>query len=118
MIEEHRRFVRDRFGVSARSFAPLGEGWASYTYLADDQWVFQFRRRAGAEETLRKQIVVLRNLSGRVGAMVPTPIHASLDPVCMGYRKIEGVPFTEVPPDRPWPDRFGRFLRELHAVPP
>jgi len=117
VLEAHRRFVRDRFGLDAATFVPFGDGWASYTYLADDAWVFQFPRRPAAEEVLRKQIVVRRRLAELVGALVPAPTHVSIDPLCMGYRKIEGAPFTEAP-DGAWPDALGRFLRAVHAAPP
>jgi aminoglycoside phosphotransferase (APT) family kinase protein len=36
----------------------------------------------------------------------------------MGYRKIAGVPFPEVGKAGIWPERLGRFLYDVHMVPP
>ena len=114
----HRAFVRERFGLDADAFEPIGEGWAYDTYLADGVWVFQFPHLPGEDETLRKQIALLPELAHEVSGSVPVPEHVSLDPPCMGYRRIEGVPFPEVGDEGIWPERLGRFLYDVHMVPP
>ena len=115
--EHHRSFVETRFARGAASFEPLGDGWDHDTYLADGEWVFQFPR-AGKEEATRKQIALLPALAARVSAPIPLPVHVSIDPLCMGYRAIEGLPFDEVGEAGEWPEQLGRFLTEVHAVPP
>jgi aminoglycoside 2''-phosphotransferase len=115
--EEHRSAVRALFGLGARTFEPIGGGWACDTYLVDGEWVFQFPRRPAEAEALRRQIALLPALAARVSARVPLPAHVSLDPPCMGYRMIEGAPFDEAG-DGVWPERLGRFLAEVHATPP
>jgi aminoglycoside 2''-phosphotransferase len=116
--EEHLAFVRSHFGFDARSFEPLGEGWAYDTYLADDEWVFQFPRLPGEDETIRKQIALLPELAAEVSTRVPVPTYVSDEPPCMGYRKINGAPFPEVGDAGIWPERLGRFLYDVHMVPP
>lgn len=116
--DEHLAFVRSRFGIDPSSFEPLGEGWAYATYLADDEWVFQFPRLAGEGETLRKQMALLPELAAEVSSRVPVPTYMSDEPPSMGYRKIDGVPFPEVGEAGIWPERLGRFLYDVHMVPP
>jgi len=115
--EHHRSIVETRFGRGSASFDPLGGGWAHDTYLADGAWVFQFPR-AGEEEAMQRQIALLPELAARVSAPIPVPVHVSIDPLCMGYRAIEGLPFDEVGEAGAWPEQLGRFLTEVHAVPP
>jgi hypothetical protein len=116
--EEHRAFVRERFGLDPASFEPLGDGWSYDTYLADGDFVFQFARLPGQDETLRKQIALLPGLASEVSGRVPVPEHWSDDPPCMGYRKIDGSPFPEIGDAGIWPERLGRFLYDVHMVPP
>jgi aminoglycoside phosphotransferase (APT) family kinase protein len=116
--DEHREFVRSHFGLEATSFDPIGEGWAYDTYLVDGEWVFQFPRLPGEDETLRKQLALLPDLAVEVSTRVPVPTYASTEPPCMGYRRIEGAPFPEVGDEGIWPERLGRFLYDVHMVPP
>lgn len=74
--------MQARFGGGARAFEPLGDGWTYHTYLADGEWVFQFPRLPGEDETLRKQIALLPGLAARVSRSVPAPVHVSTDPPC------------------------------------
>jgi aminoglycoside 2''-phosphotransferase len=116
--DEHRSAVQALFGRGARSFEPIGEGWACDTYLADGEWVFQFPRLPGEEEALRRQIAVLPALAARVSGCVPVPAYVSIEAPCMGYRMIDGAPFDEVSDDGVWPERLGRFLAHVHATSP
>lgn len=116
--DEHRDFVRSRFGLDLRSFEPFGEGWTYDTYLADDEWVFQFPRLPYGADSLLKQVELLPELAADVSGRIPVPTHVSTDPPCMGYRKIDGAPFPEVGDEGIWPERLGRFLYDVHMVPP
>jgi aminoglycoside phosphotransferase (APT) family kinase protein len=120
-VNEHRRFVQERFpSVRAETLEPVGDGWDSYTYEVDGEWIFQFPRLPGAEVSLRKQLAMLPELAQELPALVPNPEHVSMDPPCMGYRKIEGVPVSSMDAigDGFWPERLGRFLFDLHLIPP
>jgi aminoglycoside phosphotransferase (APT) family kinase protein len=116
--DDHRAFVVKRWPeLAVESFEPLGDGWDCFTYLANDEWVFQFPRLADADERLRKQIAVLPEIAREVSSAVPLPTYASVDPVCMGYRRIAGRPMS-ANVDGIWPERLGRFLYDLHLTPP
>jgi hypothetical protein len=116
--DDHRAFVEERWPeLAIGSFEPLGDGWDCFSYLANDEWVFQFPRLPGAEERLRKQIAVLPEIAREVSSAVPVPMYASTDPVCIGYRHIVGRPMSSSV-DGIWPERLGRFLYDLHLTPP
>ncbi len=100
-----------------RSFEPIGEGWDCYTYVVNGEWVFQFPRLPGADESLMKQIAALPELAREVSSAVPVPEYTSVDPLCMGYARIDGRPMS-ADVDGIWPERLGRFLYDLHLTPP
>ncbi len=115
----HRAIVIERFpDLRMERFEPIGDGWTYDTYRIDDAWIVQFPRTDHAATTLRMQIQVLPELANEVSAPVPMPELVSFEPLCMGYRLIAGVPFTQVGEDGVWPERLGRFLYDLHLVPP
>lgn len=119
--DEHLRFVRERWPeLDVATLEPVGGGWDCFTYLADGGWVFQFPRRARAADGLRRQHAFLPELALEVSAAVPVPERWSDDPVCLGYRAIEGVPVDDafLTGDADLlPERLGRFLYDLHMVP-
>jgi aminoglycoside phosphotransferase (APT) family kinase protein len=119
MIEEHRELVRQLFpDLVVDTFEPTGDGWASFTYRLNGERIVQIPRTAYAAEALRKQIGVLPELTREVSARVPFPELSSLgDPPVMIYERIEGRPCDSVH-DGIWPERLGRFLYDLHSVPP
>ncbi len=99
------------------TFEAFGDGWDCFTYLANDEWVFQFPRSPGASRTLRMQITLLPEVASEVSSAVPVPEFVSEDPLCIGYRRIEGVPISAAP-EGIWPERLGRFIYDLHLMPP
>ena len=116
--DRHRTFVRERWPeIEAATFEPIEGGWACFTYLVDRAWIFQFPRLPDADGRLRRQIALLPELAREVSSAVPVPAFASTDPVCMGYRRIEGRPMS-ADVDGIWPERLGRFLYDLHLTPP
>jgi aminoglycoside 2''-phosphotransferase len=118
-IEAQRDLVAGLFPeLSLEGFQPIEGGWTCDTYRAGDSWIVQLPRTRYAEERLRRQIEVLPELAGEVSSAVPMPELASLDPVCMAYRAIEGVPCVELGAAGIWPERLGRFLYDLHMAPP
>jgi aminoglycoside phosphotransferase (APT) family kinase protein len=120
---EHKELLEKRFPElrPVDSIEPTGGGWDSFTYVVNGVWVFHFPRLPGVEETLRRQVALLRGLNGEVSSAVPVPSFVSTDPVCIGYRRIEGAPLPEHDLSSSpgiWPERLGRFLYDLHLVLP
>lgn len=116
---EHRAMVAKLFPqIGVKSFKPVGGGRNCYTYEVDGEWIVQLPRSEEAEEMLLKQIAVLPELALEVSGAVPIPEMVSRDPLLMGYRKIAGEPLSRARDDDVWPERLGRFLYDLHMVPP
>ena len=119
--DDHLRFVRERWPeLDIASLEPIGDGWDCFTYRADDQWIFQFPKRARAADGLRRQHAFLPELAREVSATVPVPERWSEDPTCLGYRLIGGVPADGAflaDAAGLLPERLGRFLYDLHMVP-
>jgi aminoglycoside phosphotransferase (APT) family kinase protein len=67
---------------------------------------------------MRRQLVLLPGLQGELSAPIPDIAFASHDPLAMAYRRIDGVPVPRTDEDGVWPERLGRFLYDLHMVPP
>lgn len=117
-LDDHRTFVEGRWpDLAVRSFEPISGGWDCFTYLVNEEWVFQFPRLEGSQERLRKQLTLLPELAREVSSAVPAPEYTSTDPICMGYRRIVGEPMS-ADVDGIWPERLGRFLYDLHLTPP
>lgn len=115
---EHRELVArlfPRLGV-IETFQRIEGGWTCDTYLVNGEWVVQLPRDQRGADALARQAAVLPELAREVSARVPLPELVSQEPPAMGYRRIEGQPATD---DRGiWPERLGRFLYDLHMVPP
>jgi len=103
--------------LGARDVRPVGTGWTVDTYEVDDDWIVQFPRDERAAERLRAQIETLPELAAELPALVPQPTHVEPDGPAIAYRKIDGMPLDEAP-DGLWPERLGRFLYDLHLMPP
>jgi aminoglycoside phosphotransferase (APT) family kinase protein len=117
-VDEHRRLTARLFEPLApiASFEPVGDGWTCDTYRVDSDWIAQFPRSETAAGTLRKQMDVLPELARELSAAVPVPQLVSRDPAVMVYRRIQGDAATDA--SGVWPERFGRFLYDLHMVRP
>ena len=117
-VDDHRAFIQERWPeLGLTTIEPIGDGWDCLTYLVNEEWVFQFPRLEGAAERLRRQIAILPELAREVSSAVPTPAFESVDPPCLGYRRIDGRPMSQEV-DGIWPERLGRFLHDLHLTPP
>jgi aminoglycoside phosphotransferase (APT) family kinase protein len=103
--------------LEARTATPIGGGWTVDTYEVDDRWIVQLPRSDYAAERLRAQIETLPELAAELSALVPEPVYADRDVPAIAYRKIEGLPLDRAP-DGLWPERLGRFLYDLHLMPP
>jgi len=114
--------VRDRIAavfpqLDVRSARAIGTGWTVDTYEIDDQWIVQLPRSDYAAERLRAQIETLPELAAELSALVPEPVYTDADVPAIAYRKLQGVPLDQAP-DGLWPERLGRFLYDLHLMPP
>ena len=105
-------------GAAAR---PVGDGWtcdtAELTATDGSVWIVQSPRSPYAAERLRAQGALLPELAHEISAAIPEPAAPLGEPPLLVYRRIDGRPCDEVPGGI-WPERFGRFLYDLHAVPP
>ena len=103
--------------LGARDVHAIGTGWTVDTYEVDGDWIVQFPRDERAAERLRAQIETLPELAAELSALVPEPTHVNQAMPAIAYRKIAGAPLDEAP-DGLWPERLGRFLYDLHLMPP
>jgi len=113
----HREIVERLLPEPIESFEEIRGGWTYDTYEVNGEWVFQFARRPEHENTIRKQIGLLPELAREVSARIPEPECVDESLPVMGYRRIEGEPMA-VGAEGFWPERLGRFLFDLHLVPP
>ncbi|MGZ4150375.1 MAG: phosphotransferase [Actinomycetota bacterium] len=117
-IDEHRELIARLFpNLELRTMDPIGAGWTFDTYELNGEWIVQLPRSRYAEDRLRAQMVLLPELVLEVSALIPMPELTSLDPPAMVYPKLAGVPADRAP-EGFWPERLGRFLYDLHMVPP
>ena len=103
--------------LEARSVTPIGAGWTVDTYDVDGAWIVQFPRSEYAAERLRAQMRVLPELAAELSALVPLPVYADEITPAMAYHRLGGLPLDQAP-DGLWPERLGRFLYDLHLMPP
>ncbi len=105
----------------------LGEGWDFDAYEVAGRWVFRFPRRAAEQARLRRDLILLPWLHGRLHAPVPNyawgELRAEAFPyIFSGYAKLEGVNASARHPDRVDLARLGAGLgaqlRQLHALEP
>ena len=98
--------------LEARAVTPIGTGWTVDTYDVDGVWIVQFPRSAYAA-----QIRVLPELAAELSAMVPSPTYTDVEAPAMAYHRLDGQPLDQAP-EGLWPERLGRFLYDLHLMPP
>ncbi len=105
-------------------FRPLGEGGVFRVFETDSGLVWRCLKRPVGEAGLDLEIRLLSELSSAVSLPIPQYEYVSdrtISPRFVGYRKIEGVPFTRerlagCQSDRPW-RQLARFLTDLHRFP-
>jgi aminoglycoside 2''-phosphotransferase len=103
--------------LEARTATVIGTGWTVDTYEVDDGWIVQLPRGERSAERLRGQIDTLPELAAELSALVPEPVYSDKEVPAIAYRKIEGRTLDDAP-DGLWPERLGRFLYDLHLMPP
>lgn len=103
--------------LEAKTVTPVGDGWTVDTYDVDGEWIVQFPRSDYAADRLRSQMRVLPELAAELSAMVPAPVYTDIEIPAMAYHRLTGLPLDQAP-DGLWPERLGRFLYDLHLMPP
>jgi aminoglycoside phosphotransferase (APT) family kinase protein len=116
-VDDHGALIARLLPDAVASVRRIEGGWAYATYEVDGEWIVQVPELAGEDDSLRKQIGLLPELARELSAPIPVPEAVSLDPPAMAYRRIEGEPMAAGRSGF-WPERLGRFLYDLHMVPP
>jgi aminoglycoside 2''-phosphotransferase len=105
-------------------FRPLGEGGGFYVFETDSGLAWRCLKQPAGEPGLDLEIRLLPELFNAVSLPIPRYEYISdraIPPRCVGYRKIEGVPFTREQyaacrTERPL-RQLAQFLTELHRFP-
>src|SRR5439155_12298437 len=113
VIPDRHRLIREALGQSSRTIVEIDDGYDFEVAIVDDDWVFRFPRRAGVEEALGLEIVLLPLLAPALSVNVPSFEHISRDPLFVGYRLIRGEPLVDEDADG-----VHAFLEALHALDP
>jgi aminoglycoside phosphotransferase (APT) family kinase protein len=116
---DHRAFITATFPSIGpiTGFQEIAGGWDSYSYLVNESWIFQLPRPAAPPGWFAGQVRLLGSLRGRLPSAIPDPQFISEAPLCMGYRRIDGIPANRAA-EGEWPEQLGTFLRRLHAIDP
>ena len=105
-------------------FRVLGEGGVFRVFETSNGLVWRFLKHPAGEAGLDLEIRLLAELAGALSLPIPRYEYVSdrtISPRFVGYRKIEGVPFTRERlaaccSDRPL-RQLARFLTDLHCLP-
>lgn len=122
--DQAAELAREAFGIACRSVRALGEGWDYINFLADDQWVLRFPKRAPCADVLVREKSILDRLNQvSLPTAIPNLQHLSA-PLAgfawhfAAYRYIEGTPLINLDPQvaRGLAPSLGRFLSTIHRV--
>ncbi len=113
MVAERHRLITDVLGQSPRTILEIDDGYDFEVAIVDDDWVFRFPRRAGVEEALELEIVLLPLLAPALPVNVPSFEHVSRAPLFVGYPLIRGEPLVDEDADV-----VHAFLEALHGLDP
>jgi aminoglycoside phosphotransferase (APT) family kinase protein len=113
VLADRYRLITDALGQRPRTILEIDDGYDFEVAIVDDDWVFRFPRRAGVEEALEVEIVLLPLLAPPLPVDVPSFELISRDPLFVAYRLIRGVPLVDEDADG-----VRAFLEALHALDP
>jgi aminoglycoside phosphotransferase (APT) family kinase protein len=108
-----RRLIADALGRRPTTIVEIDDGYDFEVAIVDEEWVFRFPRRAGVEEALEVEIVLLPALAPALPVEVPGFQHVWREPLFVGYRLIRGEPLVDEDADG-----VRAFLEALHAFDP
>jgi aminoglycoside phosphotransferase (APT) family kinase protein len=95
----------------------IEDGWDSLVVELDDQWILRFPRTRDVEESVEREIRLLPILARTLPVALPRfELVARNGLVCVGYRKLGGLPASSGVGERGGAD-IGRFLAALHRFP-
>jgi aminoglycoside phosphotransferase (APT) family kinase protein len=70
-----RRLLEEQFPeLTLSSLQRLAEGWDNVVWLADEEWVFRFPRRAIGVAALERELDVLPRLAPLLSLPIPVPV--------------------------------------------
>ena len=113
MTADRRQLIAEALGHRPTTIVEIDVGYDFEVAIVDDDWVFRFPRRAGVEEALEVEIVLLPALAPVLPVAVPSFEHISREPLFVGYRLIRGAPLVDEDPNG-----VRAFLEALHAFDP
>ena len=113
MTTDRRQLIAEALGHRPTTIVEIHVGYDFEVAIVDDDWVFRFPRRAGVEEALDVEIVLLPALAPALPVAVPSFEHISREPLFVGYRLIRGEPLVDEDADG-----VRAFLEALHAFDP
>src|SRR5688572_1250738 len=110
--------LRTRFpALEVRDVRIVENGWDSLVLDLDGEWIFRFPRRPEVEQWMECEIALLPELAATLPVAVPRfEFVARNGVVCVGHRKLAGVPASANIGERGGED-LGRFLSALHRFP-
>jgi aminoglycoside phosphotransferase (APT) family kinase protein len=110
---DRRQLIAKALGHPPATIVEIDVGYDFEVAIVDDDWVFRFPRRAGVEEALEVEVVLLPALAPALPVAVPSFEHISREPLFVGYRLIRGEQLVDEDADG-----VRAFLEELHAFDP
>jgi aminoglycoside phosphotransferase (APT) family kinase protein len=110
---DRRQLIAEALGHRPTTIVEIDVGYDFEVAIVDDDWVFRFPRRAGVEEALEVEVVLLPALAPALPVVVPSFEHISREPLFVGYRLIRGEPLVDEDADG-----VRAFLEALHAFDP
>jgi aminoglycoside phosphotransferase (APT) family kinase protein len=110
---DRNRLIAAALGRSPTTILEIDVGYDFEVAIVDDEWVFRFPRRAGVEQALELEIVLLPVIAPALPVDVPVFEHISRRPLFVGYRLLRGEPLVDEDADG-----VRAFLEALHAFDP
>lgn len=107
-------------GFAALDVRPIGDGWANWTFLVDDDLIARFPRNRDIAAATQRELALLPVLADHVAFHVPIPIVVGVwaGMPFFAYRRISGRPLEASDGGRPSTvETLRRMLSELHSFP-
>lgn len=112
MASHDVRAVLAAHGIECGAVVRLGEGQDNVAYEVDGELIVRFAK--GGTDVLREAKLV-ETVARFSPFAVPTPVF--VEPGCMAYRKIPGVPLIDVPRPPGIAKVLGAYVDTLQAIP-
>ncbi len=98
-LQEYKKAIEENFsGFSVQKIEKIGQGWDNFAFLVNNEYIFRFPQdnREYVIKQLQSEISLLPKLQKRFDLLIPNfefiGKHQGLPFV--GYKKIDGIPFT------------------------